>query len=245
MKMAQPTIDDQFWFDYSKIEVNSSVSKIVDASKNLQTFILWLWSVYTVVAGAGTVILKAYSRGTIFLLVTPSAIMIVAYFLTFYAQMPTRLESDVRMPRDIERNYSKNLIRMGRRLNWAIIFSALSILSVTICLYIASEFNSASRDFNINVHAQKTTEGTRFYIDGNLPRGQEIQLKIQPILGNGILGKPVSFPITLAPEQRTVEVDTLQTSFASRRYLATAEWRQQDGLTEIIERQVSMDGGKE
>ena len=53
MATVKPSIDDQFWFDWSKAHVEGALERRQQAFEKLQNLVLWLWGIYTTFAAVG------------------------------------------------------------------------------------------------------------------------------------------------------------------------------------------------
>ena len=100
----KPEIDDRFWFGLSKEMLQNSVSSRNDAAAKVQSMISWFWGIYTASAAVGIALSKTtYSYFIIFLMAAPSLVLIAAYWVAVWVQMPVRAEFDPRTPNSIQR----------------------------------------------------------------------------------------------------------------------------------------------
>jgi hypothetical protein len=86
---AKPAINDQFWFDYSKKLVTEAIQSRTDAGAKIQTLTIWLWGIYTASASVGVALSKMpYSPAVIILIALPVPMLIAAYWMSVWAQLP-------------------------------------------------------------------------------------------------------------------------------------------------------------
>ena len=50
---AQPTVTDQYCFDYSGTLISTAIAKREKAAEDLRRLVVWLWSTYTAASAVG------------------------------------------------------------------------------------------------------------------------------------------------------------------------------------------------
>jgi hypothetical protein len=136
---AQPKLDDQFWFDYSKDVVEKSGTRRTEAAAKLATLLVWLWGIYTAAAAVGTALVKEnYPTWALLFVIAPVLILPLAYWAATYAQMPSVLGFDPRSPDEISEAFSQNVTEKNARLHWALWLTLLSAVFVATAIVTAS-----------------------------------------------------------------------------------------------------------
>lgn len=153
LRDPRPAIDDQFWFDQSRKIIDGGPKNRIEAAANLQKMIGWFWSVYT----AGTFLAVGvsdvtYSLGTLALIIAPSPILVIGYWLAVWARMPASLSFDPRSPDDIRLAYMQATETIYERMNIALACSLLAAILVSVAL-LAFAVNKA--DFSANTSDSK------------------------------------------------------------------------------------------
>ena len=134
-----PQINDAYWFGYSKNVIDSALKSRDDTADKLQTFVAWLWTIYTATAALGINFARlALDTWSTVLICSPIVTLIVVYWLTVWVRMPALLEFDPRSPEEIEAVYEHNLREKQTRLN-----SALAMAGIAAALVIAGLLRSA------------------------------------------------------------------------------------------------------
>lgn len=119
--MPAPKIDDQFWFDYSAQLVLQAETSRREAAEKLRTNVLWLWGIFTGGSALGYGIKghpPSIASGLLFAL--GGALLIVAYWICVYIQVPVKGGFDPRSPTDIRNCYNETIKTLDWRLNLAL-----------------------------------------------------------------------------------------------------------------------------
>lgn len=134
-----PVIDDSYWFVWSGKVVDGALSARNDAAAKLQTLVVWLWGIYTASAAVGFALAKySYPFWTALLVATPSWMLILAYCLAAWVQIPVLAGFDPRAPGDIEAVYNKDVRNKQLRLRMAVGASMIAATFVGIALMVAA-----------------------------------------------------------------------------------------------------------
>ena len=230
-KTAKPAIDKQFWFDLSKEMVEGAASKRNEAAGKLQKFIVWLWGIYTASAAVGIALSKtSYSLPVIILIASPSAILIFAYWLALWVQMPVPIQFDRRISAEIRDAHKKGVKTKSRKLNWAIALSLISAVLVSLALIAASLSKQAvSSDFK--AYYETIQERNAIVVAGHFPTDTKITLRISAVPG---ASKEYIYITSHSGElQKNIELD-----FTSDKYDVEVEWQEKDGLVRSLRRTV-------
>jgi hypothetical protein len=134
--MATPKIDHQYWFDLSKSLADNSGTIRNEAAAKLQTMVAWFWTVYTGAVTISAVATKLLPGRVLGWLAAPSALLILAYWMTVRAQMPADMTFDPRSPDDIRRAFNKGMAKKRWALWWALLFSLIAATVLGIALYL-------------------------------------------------------------------------------------------------------------
>ncbi len=239
---VKPKVDDQYWFDLSKEMVQSAAASRNEAAAKLQSMIVWFWGIYTASAAVGIALSEtSYSLPVILLIASPSAVLIAAYWLAAWVQVPVRVQFDPRIPMDIKRAYLKGIKTKSRKLASALAVSLIAAILVTSALIAASlSKQTAPSNFAAYHHAKEGRD--IIALSGHFPVDTKIVLRITP------LPRPVSAAISeeflyvTSPSgelQASIELDS-----AADKYEVTAEWKEKDGLVRSLTQTVLAESGE-
>lgn len=239
---VKPKVDDQYWFELSKEMVKSAASSRNEAAAKLQSLIVWLWGIYTASAAIGIGLSKtSYSLPVIVLIASPSAVLIGAYWLAVWVQMPIPARFDPRIPADIQRAHNEGVESKSTRLNLTIALSFIAAVLVSLALIAASLSKQATQP---NFKATHHTKAGRNLIafSGHFPADTNIILRISPVpppIGP-VKSKEFFYKVSQSGDlQVNVELD-----FAAEQYEVTAEWKKEDGLGYSLTRVIPSESRK-
>lgn len=134
--MTTPKVDHQYWFDLSKALADGASTIRNEAAAKLQTMVAWFWTVYTGAITLGAVATKLLPSHVLGWLAAPSALLILAYWMTVRAQMPADMTFDPRSPDDIRRAFNKGMNKKKWALWWALLFSFVAAVVLGFALYL-------------------------------------------------------------------------------------------------------------
>jgi len=97
--------------------------------------VTWFWSIYTTAITIGAITSKNLPGYVFALLAAPSAILILAYWMTVRAQMPAEVRFDPRSPDDIQKAFSTGMVTKKKALSLALLFSLLAAIVVGAGLF--------------------------------------------------------------------------------------------------------------
>ena len=224
-------VDDQFWLDYAKAIVEGTLPSQHKSAAKLQTLLAWMWTIYTASASIGIALSKtSYPHAVILLIAAPSVVLVIAYWLAVYVEMPAHRTFEPNSPTDIEQVYISSVEEKKKRLDHAMIASALAALLVAAGLYAASVVKQ-----DPTPHLQVTV------VDGK----QKLSVS-----GSFPADTIVRFTFTLDDAGKPVDA-TYQTSSSGRIQFAVpvsgakkvrvlAEWTDPDGLLRTMARVISV-----
>ena len=106
-----PKVNDQYWFDWSKAVLSTSIRQRDKAAAKLQNLAVWLWGIYTASAAVGFSLSgKDLSIASTLLIALGSAGIISVYCASAWVQSPKFTEFDPRAPDEIRSAYSQILV---------------------------------------------------------------------------------------------------------------------------------------
>jgi len=134
-----PTVNDSYWFDYSKKFVDGSVERRDKAADALQKLVVWLWGIYTASAAVGFGLAgKELDFWSTILIATASGLLILVYWGTVWVQVPMTYGFDPRSPTEIENTHSRIVLSKSRRLAFTLFMSVVAAVFVSIAIVVAS-----------------------------------------------------------------------------------------------------------
>lgn len=134
-----PTVNDSYWFDYSKKFVDGAVERRDKAAEVLQKLVLWLWGIYTASAAIGFGLAgKELDFWPTILIAAASGLLILVYWCTVWVQIPKAYGFDPRSPTEIEETHSRIVLSKSRRLTFTLFMSVVAAVFVSIAIVVAS-----------------------------------------------------------------------------------------------------------
>ena len=193
----KPRVDDQFWFDISKQIVEGALTRRDEAAAKLQKLIAWLWAIYTASAALGLTLTKAaYPPAVIALIVAPSPVLVLAYVLAVFVEMPRTVQFDARAPRQIEREYHTTLLKKASRLRWSLAATSLAAALVSVAI-IAASVSKQTAPYDFTAHLNNIGQQQTISLAAVLPPSTLIVLRFTALNTAGkIRGTPEEFRYT-------------------------------------------------
>ena len=232
----KPIVDDQFWFELSKEIVKNAPDKQNEAGAKLQTLIVWLWGIYTAGATVGISLSKtSYSLPTILLIASPSIVLIVAYWVAVWVQMPINAKFDPRIPKDIMRAYLKGVKTKSWRLAIALSLSLIAASLVSSAL-IAASLSKQATSPNFKAYHYVRDDYDIIALSGRFPADTKINLRIAsfPPSGSPIISKELPYITSTSGElQESIELKS-----TAKKYEVAVEWKEEDGLVRCLKRTI-------
>jgi hypothetical protein len=143
MAAVKPSIDDQFWFDWSKTQIEGALERRLQAFEKLQNLVLWLWGIYTSFAAVGfTLSSKSLELGPTLLIALASGLLIAVYWACVWGQLPISIEFDPRSPTEIKQAHLKSITTKDMRLRIALGLSVVAAIAVALALVVAGTAQS-------------------------------------------------------------------------------------------------------
>ena len=134
-----PKINDQYWFDYSEKLITNGQEVLDNAVVKIQSFVLWLWGIYTASTAIGFALSgKELALCTTLFIASPSVLLIMTYACTVWVQAPVLMKFDPRSPDDIKIVYSKNIEQKSERIKLTIILLVIAAIMVSFAIIVAS-----------------------------------------------------------------------------------------------------------
>ena len=191
----EPAINDDYWFKYSREIVSSSLAACDAAAAKLQSYAIWLWTIYTAGAGIGfTLAAKDMPLGAKILIAIPSGLLICVYWSTVWVQMPVLTKFDPVSPTQIERSYAHALIEKRKRLNRTSFLGAAAGLSVVVCLGFATTNppKQPNAKFGPSNIGSITNEQQRIVLSGNFGDSKSVNVLLTWIDSGKTSEQPVT-----------------------------------------------------
>jgi hypothetical protein len=174
-------INNEYWLDYAKKEVDNSVTSVNDAAAKLEKMVLWFWSLYTASFTIG-VSINAIDAPTwvLILLASPIVLLIMTYWLCVWAQLPilSHHPYDPRVPVEIIKAYNFGQLKKDRHLRFAQTLSLVAALFLGIALFSFSFVHKKEATvMNALYNASKNT----ILISGTLPKNTLVNTYIDSV----------------------------------------------------------------
>jgi hypothetical protein len=186
-----PQINDAYWFGYSKTLVDGALKSRDDAADKLQSYVGWLWTIYTAGAIVGINLGKlSLDLWPALLIASPVVALVAVYWMTIWVRTPALTKFDPRMPQDIERAYNHNLKKKQRRLVLTLIAAALSAVQVAAVLVYASTVSTppTAPSLQTVIHVQ---EGQKvLFVTGTVGDAKSVTLTLYEY-SNKARGRPI------------------------------------------------------
>ena len=129
--------DDVYWLKNARDSIDAAHKACDDAAQVLLKIIAWIWPIYTAAFAAGSIYFsKKMDTPTRILLALPILLIFLAYWFAQYALLPVFTKFDPRIPYEIRKEYNYVMNKKKCRLNWAMIYCLLAVLSLSIGLFI-------------------------------------------------------------------------------------------------------------
>jgi hypothetical protein len=243
-EIVKPMIDDKFWFEYSKNKVTGAMQVRIDAAAKLQTLIIWLWGIYTASASVGIALSKtSYSLPVILFIALPSPILIAAYWLAIWAQIPVTLEVKDVVPKTIKDAYERELGVKNNRINKALLLSFTAALLVSVAL-IMSSVSKQTNPPNFQAYLHTKNSNSMMAVSGSFPADTTVIVRIAPINKPTAPIESEEFPYVTTKSGELQQ--SIKLKSAGDKYDVTVEWKDEEGLTRSLKRTVASQGkGKE
>lgn len=185
---AVTKVDDQYWLDEAKTIVDAAQAKPEEAATRLQTFIGWLWGIYTAATAVGFALsTKHLTFEATMLIAAGSVALIVVYFLCVWVGMPIYAEFDPRSPTEIANAYTHSLQEKRDRLQVTIAMAVVASGIVSFALLVASAPQPAPIAVGSFDGVLSSQDGrTRLELVAHVQGDREVLVKTVAIPGNQV-----------------------------------------------------------
>ncbi len=140
------TLDRDFWLTYARNNVIESIENRNKAAKAIDTFLLWIWLIYTSIFALGSFFDQLSSDLTHLITVAqPIFFIMLARWFCLWVQMPTSIKADPQVMEEIMDGYIEIVKSKKNRLKLALGSSLFAILSLTFALISFSHFDPNRR----------------------------------------------------------------------------------------------------
>lgn len=194
-----PEIDDAYWFNYSKTIVDGALKSRDDAADKLQTFVGWLWTVYTAGTAIGFSLGKlSLELGPALLVSSPVVALVIVYWMTVWVRVPVLRTFDPQIPSRIALVYAENVKEKQKRLKLTLVAAAGAALLVACALFFASTVPSASSAPSLQtvIHAERDPK--QLFVTGNLGNTAKVAVTVYAATQNKERGEILASETTTA-----------------------------------------------
>jgi len=144
-------IDDNYWIDYVKKSITESRNSRDKAAERLDTFLKWLWGIYTSVFALASIFdYLSNSITQLIFIILPIILIIVARYFCTRVSMPDVNKVHANNVEEIIEEHNAILESKQKRLRWALIFTIISIVSLSVALVVYSLFDP-NRDIKAEI----------------------------------------------------------------------------------------------
>lgn len=188
--MASPVIDDQFWFDQSKIFVEKARESRDQAAIRLQGFAGWAWGIFSAATGLAAIYTGKPINTVGFLVIGATSFsLLIVYWLSTSATIPETLAFDPRSPTSIEKQYENDIVRRQKKLSHALLAGLVSAILVGLSLFVVASSmqadpQTAASETSLSAKLNVTADGSFLAVSGSVPP-KEIIVTIQLMRGDG------------------------------------------------------------
>jgi hypothetical protein len=218
-------INDQYWFEFSKLLVENAQQSREKVAEKLQALVVWLWGIYTAATSVGFALSnKDISAEILILIISGSLSLILVYWATVWIQLPIQIEFDPRSPTEIAEAYEEGMKIKDKRLKFTFLLTAFSIILVSAGFVAASTINHVASD-SYDLKAKIFDNNSKSYLalTAFVGKVDKVKITVIPINENGdkdlTNGKEffflptdegyvqVSLPLEIAPNNLLVEFE--------------------------------------
>ena len=140
-------VNDKYWLGYAKKNIDGAEADLKDAASTLNKLVATFWGIYTAAFTAGSIAgkVKVDNCVQLILFILPIPLLIAAYLVTTFAQLPGFKTEDVdpRIPDDVRKYYNKNIKDKTSTLKLTFALIAASALSLTVALVLLNAKSAA------------------------------------------------------------------------------------------------------
>lgn len=246
-----PKINDQYWFDYSENLITNGLENRNKAAASIQSFVLWLWGIYTVFASIGFGLSgKALASWDTLVIALASASLIAVYGGTVWVQIPVSVAFDPRSPNEIEKVYLINIKHKNRRLQLTLGLLIIAAIMVSISLIIASvakpqilkEPGKAVAPTLSAAMTRRSGGGTILSVTSLVDKGKTSSVTIQfsPVASQVGIMKNSSNSYTYIPSVDGLVQASIPIDEGINEVLVSAEWKDDNETTTQLSKKVTV-----
>lgn len=242
ISQATPKVDEQYWFDFSKTFIDSSISRRDNAANALQKLVIWLWGIYTASAAVGFALSgKQLEFWPTLIIALASGALILVYWGTVWVQVPKIVAFEPRSPDDIRRVHSEIIRTRNTRLTLTLIMSVIAAIMVSVAIVVAS-FSKPPPSVLLSYQALlwKENGGSIVSVTAKLGTAKIAELTVKPIFNKDTMKKP-----TIVQNLIPAEGGLIQTSIRFEENIPKASiqlsWQEEGGTNVQLIRIVEME----
>jgi hypothetical protein len=220
--LADLLVGDRFWLGYAQELVKAAVSAPDRRAEQLINGIAWFWTVYS---AAVLVVFTTRSQAPplwiSIILVSPTVLLVVAYWVASRVRVPILIEFDPRVPSQIEAAHSQAVSRKNQLLSVAEGVTALAAVCVVAAGVVALFTGPTGKT---ELHGYVNREGAKkLLVLGTFPKEAVVRV-VEAVKGAAV---PVK---ELSQLQRASEKGELRTEIdvpEAEVYRVTATWNEE------------------
>ena len=128
-------VDDEYWLNYAKQGVDTSISTYNSGAATLQDLVKWFWGLYTLYFVIGvTINMIDAPLWIIIVLGSPVSTLLITYFICVWTQMPVQVSFSPTIPDEIRSAYQMTVKIKSRRFKYAIAGTLISTILLATAL---------------------------------------------------------------------------------------------------------------
>ncbi|MFC2104790.1 hypothetical protein ACFLS4_05515 [Bacteroidota bacterium] len=199
MELPKPTINDQFWFDYSAELVKGSISRLDSALGVIKKFITGLLTVYTASA-IFTIEYKDIKNPLLLVLFAlPYIVVLFGKWHTTVSSIPKSADFDPRVPSKIKKAYMSIHEFKERQLKISVFISFIATLLIATTLMLGFiignkkiQEEKAKKEYYLETDFDK--EHQQILVTGYFPASSKIKIRLTHFFKKDtIQSKPLMF----------------------------------------------------
>jgi len=172
-------VNDEYWLNYAKSSVESSLTSRNKAAAKLEKMTLWFWGIYTATFTFGVTINALDAPWVVLaMLASPIVLLIITYWFSVLAQLPVNAEFDPRIPYEIKDAFNAGLKTKNKRFKAAKWFTFLSAAMLSISLF---SLSFVQKKENSTFNAEFIQEDSVLLVSGVYPKGMLITAKVDSV----------------------------------------------------------------
>lgn len=244
--ITAPKIDDQYWFNYSENLINNALENRNKAAATIQSFVLWLWGIYTASASIGFALSgKELASWDTLVIALASVSLIAVYGCTVWVQLPVSVGFDPRSPDEIEDVYLTNIKHKNKRLQFTLALSIVAAIMVSIALIVASiakpskpkEPEKAVAPALSVALIQHSGEISTLSVTSLVDKAKSVTIKLSPLDPKTVIKDNIK---TYIPTEAGLVQASIPIDEKIKEILVSAEWEDANGTQMQLSRKVKV-----